>query len=123
MDVGADQEAGLLGQGQPPVEHQKQCLEEKAARKVSKVMNRNDTVNVRMIRTEIGGRQYPLCRRLRYSGSAELRIVYGLNIVVVRMKARFGGSRCRAAMFKQTRLSFLKFRDARLNPLSLEGTS
>lgn len=85
MDVGADQEAGLLGQGQQPVEDNKQCLDVKAARKVSKVMNRNETMKVRMIRAERGGRYCSLCRRLRYSGSTELRIVYGRDIVVVVM--------------------------------------
>jgi len=92
MDVGADQEVGLLGQGQPPVEHQKQCLEEKAARKVSKVMNRNDTMHGRMIRAESWGRKYSLCRRLRCSGSTGLRIVYGPNIAGTVMTCAFPGN-------------------------------
>ena len=83
MDVGADQEAGLLGQGQQPVEDNKQCLDVRAARKVSKVMNKNETMKVRMIRAERWGRHCSLCRRLRYNGSIELRIVYGPNIVVM----------------------------------------
>jgi hypothetical protein len=85
MDVGADQEAGLIGQGQQPVEDNKQCLDVKAARSVSSVMNRNETMNVRTIRAESGGKYWSLCRRLRYSDSTGLRIVYGTNIVVVVM--------------------------------------
>ena len=81
-------------------------------------MNRNETMNVRMIRAESGGRKYSLCRRLRYSGSTGLRIVYGPNIAGTVMTCAFPGNAWRFQVQgsdksnKQTRLSLVEIQES-----------